>query len=134
MTEKRRVSVREVMKLQYDVVDGMMSVEDALKAMKYKNNKSLIVEKRDDNDEYGMVLISDVATKVLAVDKSLKRVNIYEVMTKPIVSVDPGMDIRYAARLFDRYDLSRAPVVENGKVIGIVSYTDMVLKGMCEIE
>ena len=134
MTEKRRVSVREVMKLQYDVVDGMMSVEDALKAMKYKNNKSLIVEKRDDNDEYGMVLISDVATKVLAVDKSLKRVNIYEVMTKPIVSVDPGMDIRYAARLFDRYDLSRAPVVENGKVIGIVSYTDMVLKGMCEIK
>lgn len=134
MTEKRRVSVREVMKLQYDVVDGMMSVEDALKAMKYKNNKSLIVEKRDDNDEYGMVLISDVATKVLAVDKSLKRVNIYEVMTKPIVSVDPEMDIRYAARLFDRYDLSRAPVVENGKVIGIVSYTDMVLKGMCEIK
>lgn len=134
MTEKKRVTVREVMKLEYDIVDGMMSVEDALKAMKYRNNKSLIVEKRDDNDEYGMVLISDVATKVLAVDKSLKRVNIYEVMTKPIVSVDPEMDIRYAARLFDRYDLSRAPVVDNGKVIGIVSYTDMVLKGMCEIK
>ena len=134
MTEKKRVTVREVMKLEFDIVDGMMSVEDALKAMKYRNNKSLIVEKRDDNDEYGMVLISDVATKVLAVDKSLKRVNIYEVMTKPIVSVDPEMDIRYAARLFDRYDLSRAPVVDNGKVIGIVSYTDMVLKGMCEIK
>ena len=134
MTEKKRVTVREVMKLEFDIVDGMMSVEDALKAMKYRNNKSLIVEKRDDNDEYGMVLISDVATKVLAVDKSLKRVNIYEDMTKPIVSVDPEMDIRYAARLFDRYDLSRAPVVDNGKVIGIVSYTDMVLKGMCEIK
>ncbi|MEN8712046.1 MAG: CBS domain-containing protein [Arenicellales bacterium] len=133
MTEKRRVTVREVMKLHYDVVDGMMCVEDALKAMKYKNNKSLIVEKRDENDEYGMVLISDVATKVLAVDKSPKRVNIYEVMTKPIVTIDPEMDIRYAARLFDRFGLSRAPVVENGKVIGIVSYTDMVLKGMLEI-
>ena len=133
MTEKRRVTVREVMKLHYDVVDGMMCVEDALKAMKNKNNKSLIVEKRDENDEYGMVLISDVATKVLAVDKSPKRVNIYEVMTKPIVTIDPEMDIRYAARLFDRFGLSRAPVVENGKVIGIVSYTDMVLKGMLEI-
>jgi signal-transduction protein with cAMP-binding, CBS, and nucleotidyltransferase domain len=133
MTEKRRVTVREVMKLHYDLVDGMMCVEDALKAMKYKNNKSLIVEKRDENDEYGMVLISDVATKVLAVDKSPKRVNIYEVMTKPIVTIDPEMDIRYAARLFDRFGLSRAPVVENGKVIGIVSYTDMVLKGMLEI-
>ena len=133
MTEKRRVTVRGVMKLHYDGGDGMMGVEGALKAMKYKNNKSLIVEKRDENDEYGMVLISDVATKVLAVDKSPKRVNIYEVMTKPIVTIDPEMDIRYAARLFDRFGLSRAPVVENGKVIGIVSYTDMVLKGMLEI-
>ena len=78
-----------------------------------------------------MVLISDVATKVLAVDKSPKRVNIYEVMTKPILSIDPEMDIRYAARLFERFGLSRAPVVENRKVIGIVSYTDMVLKGLC---
>lgn len=134
MTEKKKVIVREVMKLQYDLVDGMMSVEDALKAMQFKNNKSLIVEKRDEHDEYGMVLISDVAKKVLAVDKSPKRVNIYEVMTKPILTVDPEMDIRYAARLFDRYDLSRAPVVENGKVIGIVSYTDMVLKGMFELK
>ena len=133
MTERRKVIVRDVMKLKYDMVDGMMSVQDAMKAMKYRENKSLIVEKRDEHDEYGMVLISDIARKVLAVDKSPERVNIYEVMTKPIISIDPEMDIRYAARLFDRYRLSRAPVVENRKVIGIVSYTDMVLKGLVEI-
>jgi len=133
MTDKRKVSVREVMKLKYDMVDGMMSVRDALLAMKHRENKSLIVEKRDEHDEYGMVLISDIAKKVLAVDKSPKRVNIYEVMTKPILSIDPEMDIRYSARLFERFGLSRAPVVENRKVIGIVSYTDMVLKGLVEI-
>lgn len=133
MTDKRKVSVRDVMKLKYDMVDGMMSVRDALLAMKHRENKSLIVEKRDEHDEYGMVLISDIAKKVLAVDKSPKRVNIYEVMTKPILSIDPEMDIRYSARLFERFGLSRAPVVENGKVIGIVSYTDMVLKGLVEI-
>ncbi|MDX2475791.1 MAG: CBS domain-containing protein [Gammaproteobacteria bacterium] len=133
MTDKRKVSVREVMKLKYDMVDGMMSVRDALLAMKHRENKSLIVDKRDEHDEYGMVLISDIAKKVLAVDKSPKRVNIYEVMTKPILSIDPEMDIRYSARLFERFGLSRAPVVENRKVIGIVSYTDMVLKGLVEI-
>ena len=133
MTDKRKISVREVMKLKYDMVDGMMSVRDALLAMKHRENKTLIVEKRDEHDEYGMVLISDIAKKVLAVDKSPKRVNIYEVMTKPILSIDPEMDIRYSARLFERFGLSRAPVVENRKVIGIVSYTDMVLKGLVEI-
>jgi CBS domain-containing protein len=104
-----------------------------MKAMKYRENKSLIVEKRDEHDEYGMVLISDIARKVLALDRSPARVNVYEVMTKPIVTVDPNMDIRYAARLFDRFGLSRAPVVENGKVVGIVSFTDMVLKGLVEL-
>ena len=130
MTVDRRVAVRDVMKLKYDIVDGMMSVEDALKTMKHLENKSLIVKKRDQHDEYGMVLISDIARQVLANDRSPQRVNIYEVMSKPVVTVDPEMDIRYAARLFDRFGLSRAPVVEDGKVVGIVSFTDMVLKGM----
>lgn len=130
---RKRVAIRDVMKEHYDIVDGMLTVEEALKAMKYRDNKSLIVEKRDDHDEYGMLLISDIARKVLALDRSPERVNVYEIMSKPVISVDPGMDIRYAARMFDRYGLSRAPVVDNGKVIGIVSFTDMVLKGLVEI-
>ena len=133
MTGGNRVTVREVMKLKFDIVDGMMNVQDAIATMKHLDNKSLIVEKRDEHDEYGMVLISDIARKVLAEDRAPTRVNVYEVMTKPIVSVSPDMDIRYAARLFDRFGLSRAPVIDNGKVVGIVSFTDMVLKGLVQI-
>ena len=135
MTEQRKiVIVRDVMKHKYDIVDGMMTVKDTLKAMKHLENKCFIVDKRDENDEYGMVLISDIARKVLAKDRSPARVNVYEVMTKPVITISPNMDIRYAARLFDRFGLSRTPVVEKGKVIGIVSFTDMVLKGLCELE
>jgi CBS domain-containing protein len=53
-------------------------------------------------------------------------------MSKPVMSVDPEMDIRYCARMFERFGLSRAPVVVGGKVIGIVSFTDMVLKGVVD--
>jgi len=118
------------MKEQFDIVDGMATVADALRQMKHVATKSLIVDKRHDDDEYGMLLISDIARKVLAVDKAADRVNVYEVMAKPVINVDPDMDIRYCARLFDRFNLSRAPVVENGRVIGIVSFTDMVLRGL----
>lgn len=128
-TRQQKVRVRDVMKPKFDMVDGMMTVEHALKTMKHVETKSLIVQKRDDNDEYGMVLISDIARQVLALDRSPARVNIYEIMSKPVLTLDPEMDIRYAARLFDRFELSRALVVENRQVIGIVSYTDMVLKG-----
>lgn len=133
MNDRKKITVRDVMKRKYDVVDGMISVKDALQTMQHVDNKSLIVEKRDEHDEYGLVLISDIARKVLAQDRAPERVNVYEVMSKPVVTVDPDMDIRYAARLFDRFGLSRAPVVEGGKVIGIVSFTDMVLKGLVEI-
>ena len=130
MTERKVIRVRDVMKPSFDVVDGMVTVADALGKMKYVETKCLIVDKRHDDDEYGVVLISDLARHVLAKDRAPERVNVYEVMSKPVVSVDPQMDIRYCARLFDRLSLSRAPVIENGKVIGIISFTDLVLKGM----
>lgn len=131
MTNERVVTrVRDVMKPQFDMVDGMATVRDALMTMKHVDTKCLIVDKRHDDDEYGMVLISDIARKVLAKDKAPERVNVYEVMAKPVISVDPEMDIRYCARLFDRFQLSRCPVIDSGKVVGIISFTDMVLRGL----
>jgi predicted transcriptional regulator len=124
------VRVRDVMKNKFDVIDGRITVMEALRTMKHVETKSLIVDKRNDDDEYGMVLIADIAKLVLAKDRSPDRVNVYEIMAKPLLPVDPDMDIRYCARYFDMFGLSRAPVIENKKIIGIISYTDMVLKGL----
>ena len=133
MSKREIVRVRDVMKPKFDTVDRMTTVKDALAAMEHLETKCLIVDKRDQDDEYGMLLISDIARHVLAKDRAADRVNVYEVMAKPVVWVDPSMDIRYAARLFDRLGFSRAPVLEDGKVVGIVSFTDMVIRGMLEI-
>jgi len=122
--------VRDVMKSEVDVVDGMLTVGEALRQMKYPDTRTLIVNKRHDDDEYGVVMFRDMAKKVLARDHSPNRVNIYEIMSKPVISVDPEMDIRYCTRLFDNFGLSRAPVVEDNQIIGLVSYTDIVLKGL----
>ncbi len=131
---KKVVRVRHVMKTKFDMVDGMTTVADALKTMKHVETKSLIINKRFEDDEYGMLLISDIARHVLAKDRAPERVNVYEVMAKPVITVDPDMDIRYCARLFDRFGLSRTPVVNGGgEVIGIISFTDMVLRGLCEV-
>jgi len=132
MSDQKVVRVRDVMKKRFDVVNRMTTISEALGTMKYVENKSLIVDKRDDNDEYGILLISDIARYVIAKDRAPDRVNCYEIMAKPVITVDPDMDIRYCARLFERFELSRAPVVEDGKIIGIVSFTDMVLKGLID--
>ncbi len=124
------IRVRDVMKTDVDVVDGMLTVTEALQTMKFPDTRTLIVDKRHEDDEYGVVMFRDMAKKVLARDHSPNRVNIYEIMSKPVISVHPDMDIRYCTRLFDRFGLSRAPVLENHKIIGLVSYTDIVLKGL----
>jgi len=124
------IRVRDVMKTELDIVDGMLTVSEALKSMNFPDTRTLIVDKRHEDDEYGVVMFRDMAKKVLARGTSPNRVNIYEIMSKPVVSVHPDMDIRYCTRLFDRFGLSRAPVLENQKIIGLVSYTDIVLKGL----
>ena len=130
MKPKQVIKVRDVMKTKVDMIDGKMTVKDALEQMAHVETKTLMVNKRSQDDEYGIVLLSDIAKQVLAKDRSAERVNIYEIMTKPIISIDPDMDIRYCARLFERFGLTRAPVIENRAIIGMVSFTDMVLKGL----
>ncbi len=130
-TNPNIIKVKDVMKKKVDFVDGMKTVKEALHEMQHIETKTLIVNKRHENDEWGMVVVSDIARQVLAADKSVERTNIYEVMTKPIVTIHQNMDIRYCARLFEQLGLSRAPVVQHGQVIGIISHTDMVLKGLC---
>ena len=120
------------MQKEYDVVDGMLTVKDALQAMQHPDNKCMIVEKRHEDDEFGLLLISDVARMVLAQDRAADRVNVYEVMQKPVIAVDPGMNIRYCARLLDRFSITRTPVIENDKVVGIVGFTDLVMIGIRE--
>ena len=133
MKPRKICRVRQVMKQTVMMVNRMATVKDALDKMKDVDTKCLIVDKRHEDDELGILLISDISRHVLAKDRAPDRVNVYEIMAKPIITVDADMDIRHCARLFSRFDLSRAPVVENGKVVGIVSFTDLVLKGFMEL-
>ena len=130
MSERIVIRARDIMKKHFIELDGLMTVKDAIDALIAEDAQVLIVKKRDENDEYGIVLLSDIAKKVLAKDRSPERVNIYEIMTKPVISVDPDMDVRYCSRLFDQFGLARVPVMEQGKIIGIVGYAELVLQGM----
>ena len=64
----------------------MATVSEALRALSHVENKCLVVKKRNEHDEYGLLLLSDVARKVLARDRAPDRVNVYEVMTKPVIT------------------------------------------------
>lgn len=130
MKERKEISVREVMRQEVNEVDGSIDVMEAMRIMKRVGATCLIVKKRREQDEYGMVLFSDIAKQVIAKDRAPERVNVFEIMAKPVVSVRPDMSIRHCARLFEQFGISHAPVLEEERVIGIVSYYLLVLGGL----
>ncbi|PKF49151.1 CBS domain-containing protein [Enterovibrio nigricans] len=122
--------VSDVMKDDFALIDGLTTVAEAIRIARDRQIKALVIKKRDDDDEFGFVLMNDIAKKVLSQNRSPERVNVYEIMTKPALSVSPNMNVKYCARLFERFGISRAPVIENGEVLGVVSYNSIVMYGM----
>jgi predicted transcriptional regulator len=122
------VQVKDAMTTDsYQFTDGMVTVAEGIKLAKEHNVTALIINKRHENDEFGLVMLSDIAKQVIAKDRSPERVNLYEIMAKPLLSVPPEMDVRYCARLFENFGINTAPVIKNQQVLGLVNYTNMVL-------
>ncbi len=124
---KKIVKASDVMRTNFVEIEGVATVADAINAFKDNEIEVLIVKKRDENDAYGVVLLSDIVKKLLAKNRAVSRVNVYEIMSKPVISIEPEMNIRYCARLFDNFGLSHTVVAEGGKVLGIVGYKELLV-------
>jgi CBS domain-containing protein len=108
-------------------IDGMASAREAVAKMRAEHVSSLLVDKRHPDDAWGLIAIQDLVRGVIMPGRSATEVNVYEVMTKPVISVPADMDIRYVARLLYRAGIRRAPVEDNGEIVGMVSLASLVL-------
>lgn len=134
MASMKRISVTDVMKTDFGTIDSKATIMDALNEMKQLQTAVLVVNKKNEDDEYGLILVSDIARLVLARDKAPSRMNVYEIMTKPAVCVDPNMDIRYCSRLMSSLNLTRVLVVQDNELLGTVSPRALVLEGLIASE
>ena len=128
MNLKTELRVGDVMVTEIISINGLATVSDAMALMRRHNVNSLVVNRRDEDDEIGLVLVSDIARRVIALNRSSDRVNVYEIMSKPVWTLPPDMLARYAVRLLARFDISRAVVVDHDRnPIGIVTLRDLTL-------
>lgn len=122
------VTVRDVMTDDPHVIDGLATVREAMNRMRDERVNSLVIDKRYEGDEYGIVVVGDIAEHIIGHNRSPDRTNVYEIMSKPVVSLEADMNIKYAVRLLARFGLSRAIVLEKGELIGIVTLRDLVFR------
>ncbi len=120
--------VSEIMTQPLVTISGLASVTEAIEMMREIDTSSLVIERRHDGDEFGVVTVKDIAAKVIAENRSVERTSVYEIMTKPALTVSADMNIKYAIRLLVRLGARRALVTRDNEVVGFVSQRDMVVR------
>jgi CBS domain-containing protein len=131
MDKKRSFqSARDVMTKRVFMVDGMATAKEAVEIMRKEKVEALIVKKRHPQDAYGIVSVLDFIKGVIIPDKTSEEVNVFEIMTKPAISIPAGMDVHYVANLLMKVGIRMAPVEENGEYIGMVSLSDLILDNL----
>ena len=125
LKDVRFATCSDVMTSNVTYIDGTKTVTDAIRTMRDNRVSSLIVNRRAQEDAWGIVTRKDVVHKVVDPGKDPNNVNVYEIMTKPLVMVSPGFPLKYTARLFNNAGIRRAPVFDGTNIIGIISNTDI---------
>lgn len=121
--------VADVMTADIHSIDGLATVADAVAAMRRHGVSSLVVARRHDDDEYGLVVVADIAGKVIAENRPLHRTSVYEIMSKPILTLPSDMLARYAVRLLVQFDVSRGVAIDDErKIVGMVTMRDLMLR------
>jgi CBS domain-containing protein len=121
MTKARDLMTKEVKYIQ-----GEATIKEMLIRMRNEKVSSFIVERRDHDDAFGIITRKDIVTKVVEAGRDLEYTKVKDIMTKPLLMISPGMDIKYVARFMKMANIRRAPVFDGEKIVGIISNTDIV--------
>ena len=127
MSEQNHQTVKDVMSSNLITIDGLTTISNALNIMRESKVSSLVINRRNESDEYGLLTAWDIANEVVVPDLAPERTSAYQVMQKPVLSMRANMNIRYAIRLLSKFKVSRALVIEDDKAVGIVTLRDMLL-------
>ncbi len=121
------IRARDVMQKEITSIDGMATAKEAAAKMRSEQVRCLLVRKRHADDAWGIVVVQDFIKGVIMAGRSPAEVNVYEIMTKPVITVPADMDIRYVARLIYQAGIRRAPVEEGGEIVGVISLSSLIL-------
>ena len=127
LPETAIIRARDVMHKGLVTIDGLSTIKEAVERMRSEQVTALLVEKRNDDDAWGIITIGDLIKGVIIPGRPATDVNVFEVMTKPVITVPASMDIKYVARLLHRTGLSKMPVEEHDELIGMVSLSSLIL-------
>lgn len=117
------VLVKDVMSTPVLSIDVKKSASDAGKLMRKHRKGFLVVVER--NKPVGVISDSNLIDEIVCKNKAANKIKVEKLMQEPIIAVEPSDDILAASRKMKENNIHRLPVVDEGRVVGVVSLTDI---------
>ena len=118
-------SVRDAMTENPRAIGASASVVEAARLMRDEHIGSLPIT--DDEELVGMITDRDITTRVVAEAADPKMTSVGDVVSRDLISIEPDEDLEEAVQLMASHQVRRLPVVENGRLVGIVAQADVAL-------
>jgi CBS domain-containing protein len=118
-------SVRDAMTEDPRSIGPSVSVVEAARLMRERDIGSLPIT--DDEKLVGIITDRDITTRVVAEAADPENTSVGDVYSRDLISVEPNEDLEEALRLMARHQVRRLPVVESGRLVGIVAQADIAL-------
>ena len=115
--------VKSYMQKDVPTVSGSTNVYEAAKAIAESDKGFLVI--LTDGQPSGIVTEHDFVHKVMAKELDPKNVNISQIMSSPLVSIDPDADLLKASQLMHEHNIKRLPVVKDSIIYGIITSEDI---------
>ncbi len=122
------VTVEEIMipRDKIITISSLETVRNCLQIMQEKKVKSIIVEKDNAHDAYGIVTYTNILNAIFSQDGDMDLLNVYDIATKPIIQLSANLNIKYAAQMMINNNVNRLIVTSNGELLGLLSMNDIV--------
>lgn len=120
------IKARDLMTGDVKYIQEDATIKETIIGMKKEGTSSFIVDRKDDDDAYGIITRKDIVAKVVETGRDLEYTKVKDIMTKPLLMVSPGLDIKNVVRLMKMANIRRAPVFDGKQIVGIISNTDII--------
>jgi predicted transcriptional regulator len=118
--------IKDIMVREVVTISTLATIRDAMKLMKQRRVKSLVVEKRDQHDAFGIITYTNILKTIVAEEGDIDLINVYDICAKPALTISRELDVKHAAGLMVNMGIRRLLVTANNELAGIITMNDIV--------
>jgi signal-transduction protein with cAMP-binding, CBS, and nucleotidyltransferase domain len=118
--------VLDLMVRDVATISPMATIREAMQAMKTRRVKSLVVQRRNAHDVYGIITYTNILKTIVAEEGDIDLINVYDICAKPAITISAQADVKHAARMMVNMRLRRLLAMEGNELAGIITMNDIV--------